>query len=291
VAVQRRDLDLITDPRARDLALADNRVGELDLEWDVDLLHQLKEEGVDLSRWWTDDEFAALLGSTTTVGQTDENAVVAPGPTTIRRGDLFRLGRHRVLCGDATVAADVARLLTGVSRPCLMITDPPYGVRNDPAWRHRRDPSQRTAVGRVANDDRADWTPAFTLFPGSIAYVWYAGLMAGTVADSLQAARFIVRSQIIWRKQHFAFGRGDYHWAHEPCWYAVRERGLWRGDRSQSTVWDVPNLNPLGGTRTGENAVTGHSTQKPVRLRSVSSCRMWRARSSARTTAGSSRPR
>lgn len=62
--------------------------------------------------------------------------------------------------------------------------------------------------------------------------------------------------------------RGDYHWQHEPCWYAVRrgQPSHWQGDRTQSTVWSVPNLNPLGGDRDGENAVTGHGTQKPVRL-------------------------
>ena len=76
------------------------------------------------------------------------------------------------------------------------------------------------------------------------------------------------RSQIIWRKQHFAMSRGHYHWQHEPAWYAVRggETAHWTGSRSQTTVWDVPNLNPHGGDRSGENAVTGHGTQKPVAL-------------------------
>jgi DNA modification methylase len=92
--------------------------------------------------------------------------------------------------------------------------------------------------------------------------------MASTVATSLETAGFALRSQIIWRKQHFALSRGDYHWSHEPAWYAVRtrHRGSWRGDRAQTTVWDVPNLNPMGGSRTGANAVTGHATQKPVGL-------------------------
>jgi DNA modification methylase len=80
------------------------------------------------------------------------------------------------------------------------------------------------------------------------------------------SAGFKLRSQIIWQKQHFALSRGDYHWAHEPAWYAVRGKGQWLGDRCQSTVWEVPNLNPIGGTRAAENAVTGHGTQKPVRL-------------------------
>ena len=266
VAVQRDDLDLASDPRARALAIADNRVAELDLEWDVDTLKQHQADGLDLSAFWTDTEFAALFGEQR-AGLTDENAVVAPGPTTIQRGDLFRLGRHRLLCGDATSAMDVTRVLDGFT-PMLMATDPPYGVSYDPAWRHRAMPSQRTAVGRVLNDDQSDWTPAFRLFPGNVAYVWHAALKAPTVAAALAGADFEIRSQIIWVKQHFALSRGHYHWAHEPAWYAVRKKAsnVWRGDRKQTTVWEVDNLNPVGGHRSAENAVTGHGTQKPVRL-------------------------
>jgi DNA modification methylase len=125
---------------------------------------------------------------------------------------------------------------------------------------------QRTAVGRVANDDRSDWTPAWQLFPGRVAYVWHAALKAPAVATDLEAAGFAIRSQIIWVKQHFALSRGDYHWGHEPAWYAVRGTGQWRGDRRQTTIWEVANLNAMGGTRTADNAVTGHGTQKPERL-------------------------
>lgn len=221
---------------------------------------------MDLSAWWTDAEFDTLMSAGATE-HPDENAVVAPGPTSIQLGDLFQLGRHRLLCADATSATAVTTVM-GDTTPLLMTTDPPYGVGYDPAWRHRCRPEQRTAVGRVLNDDRADWTTAFDLFTGPIAYVWHAGLHAVTVANNLIDAGFTLRSQIIWRKQHFALSRGDYHWGHEPAWYAVRKtkKQIWRGDRTQTTVWEVPNLNPMGGTRTGENAVTGHSTQKPVRL-------------------------
>jgi hypothetical protein len=265
IAVQRSDLDLEKDPRARDLAHADNRVAELDLDWNVDVLRALHESGMSLQPWWTDEEFAVLLRDHEEVNEERENAVLEPGPTKIKRGDLFQLGRHRVLCGDATSATDVTRVLNGMT-PLLMVTDPPYGINYNPAWRHRHRPSQRTAVGRVMNDDRADWAASFQLFPGRLAYVWHAGLLAGVVAESLTSAGFTLRSQIIWRKQHFALSRGHYHWAHEPCWYGVRQHGTWRGDRAQTTVWDVPNLNAMGGTRTGENAATGHGTQKPVRL-------------------------
>ena len=111
-----------------------------------------------------------------------------------------------------------------------------------------------------------DWSPAWALFPGDVVYVWHAGIYAGEVAASLFGTNFQIRGQIIWRKQHFAISRGAYHWQHEPCWYAVRKgkTAHWRGDRTQTTVWDVANLNPMGGNQ--EEAKTGHGTQKPVEL-------------------------
>jgi len=143
-----------------------------------------------------------------------------------------------------------------------MVTDPPYGVKYDPKWREKYDNFKRHAVGKVSNDDRADWKNAYSLFPGNIAYVWHGGLHATTVAENLTACGFALRAQIIWRKQHFVFSRGDYHWQHEPCWYAVKGTGSWTGDRKQATIWDIENLNPLGGN--SKEKATGHGTQKPV---------------------------
>lgn len=267
VVVQRTDLDLMHDPRARELALADNRVGELDLSWDPAMLKQHVAEGVKLSDLWFDEELEKLLGEGIRPGLTEDDRSVRPRATDIQTGDLFSLGPHRLLCGDATSARDVDRLFDG-AKPLVMLTDPPFGVRYDAAWRHRLDPSQRTAVGAVNHDDRVDWSAAYTLFQGDVAYVWHASTFAAEVASSLSAAGFAIRSQIIWAKQTFALSRGDYHFQHEPCWYAVR-RGRpshWQGSRTESTLWSVPNLNPMGGERTGENTPTGHSTQKPVRL-------------------------
>ena len=264
IAVQRTDLDLASDERAQAFAVSDNRTAELGLEWDEDVLRELDAAGVDLSAFWTAEEFDELVAEPTT-GQTDENAVVAPGPTDIVRGDLFALGRHRILCGDATVADDVARVLDGVS-PHLMVADPPYGVSYAPAWRHYAFPTQRTAVGEVTNDDRVDWTDAWRLFGGDVAYVWHAGLHGGTVASNLIAAGFDLRSQIVWVKDHFALSRGHYHWKHESSWYAVRHGATahWCGGRKESTVWEVPNLNPVGSPPSADDVVSGHSTQKPV---------------------------
>ena len=267
IAVQRDDLDLGADPRARALAIADNRISELDLSWDPAMLKRCEADGIDLSSFFTDEEFERLLGEGRSQGHTDENAAVAPRPTDIRRGDLFELGAHRLLCGDATNAEDVRHLL-GEAVPLLLVTDPPYGTHYDPAWRHRVDPSQRHSVGAVTNDDRIDWGDAFKLFRGDVAYIWHAGLFGGPVATALETSGFEIRSQIIWVKPTFVLSRGAYHWRHEPCFFAVRKGATahWRGDRTQDTVWEVPHLNPFGGDRSPDNAVTGHSTQKPVRV-------------------------
>lgn len=180
------------------------------------------------------------------------------------RGQLWQCGDHRVLCGDSTNAEDVARLLGGAV-PFIMVTDPPYGVEYDPHWRDEivGEFGQRAARGNgVANDDRVDWTPAYDLFPGDVAYVWHAGRFCGEVALSMVASRFDIRTQIIWMKQHFAISRGNYHWQHEPCWYGVRKghSSKWCGDRTQSTIWEIASLNPAGR----QEERVAHGTQKPV---------------------------
>jgi DNA modification methylase len=191
-------------------------------------------------------------------GECDPDDVPDPPAEPISRlGDLWILGEHRLLCGDATKAAEVARLL-GAENPHLMVTDPPYGVDYDPEWRKRAGfATNAKKLGKVANDDRADWREAWALFLGDVAYVWHAGLHAAEVQASLESVGFNVRSQVIWCKDRFALSRGHYHWHHEPCWYAVRDgsTGHWNGDRSQSTRWDIPAREDDG---------FGHGTQKPV---------------------------
>jgi hypothetical protein len=182
--------------------------------------------------------------------------------------DLWRCGPHRILCGDSTSAGDVGRLF-GDSKPDLMVTDPPYGVSYDPAWREEAGLGKQRQTGKVVNDDRVDWSEAYKLFNGNVAYVWHAGIYARESASSLVASGFVIRSQIIWAKQHFAMSRGDYHWQHEPCWYAVRkgQSANWRGGRKESTLWEVSNLNPFGAASTGnvtEDAVTSPTFAEKV---------------------------
>lgn len=250
----------VTPEQRLRLALADNRATELST-WDAGRLRELQTAAPEiLNKLWTDRELAeffACVRADPSDGLTDADAIPDARPTTIQRGDLFALGAHRLLCGDSTNAADVSRVVDG-ARPALMVTDPPYGVEYDPAWRARAGVNLNTQkLGAVTNDDRADWTDAWRLFPGEVAYVWHGGLKSSVVQTSLEQVGFAVRAQIIWAKDRLALSRGDYHWQHEPCWYAVREgaTGQRTDDRTQSTLWTIPARDDDGH---------GHGTQKPV---------------------------
>jgi DNA modification methylase len=250
-----------TDAQKRAYAIADNKL-TLNGGWDEELLglelEELEVLGFDLDLvGFTEGEREALAAQFTE-GLTDPDAVPdLPSDPITRAGDLWVLGRHRLLCGDSTSPEDTEKLLAGV-KPHLMITDPPYGVNYDPAWRKRAGVNLNARkLGKVANDDRADWREAWKLFPGSVAYVWHAGRHTSEVQQSLEASGFDMRSQIIWAKEGFALSRGHYHWQHEPCWYAVRGTAgtNWSGDRKQSTLWSI---------NAREDDGHGHGTQKPV---------------------------
>lgn len=256
----------------RAFRLADNRTAQ-EAEWDDAKLaleiEALIAEGGDVgSTGFNADEIARITAEVSAMldGADPDDVPPVPDEPTARPGDLYQVGRHRVLCGDATVATDVDRLLGGAI-PHLMVTDPPYGVEYDANWRNEAMPEKNDpnrwkdgagrATGAVLNDDRADWREAWALFPGDVVYVWHAGNKAHVVATSLIDNGFDIRAQIIWGKSQLVIGRGHYHPKHEPCWYAVRSgaTGHWVGDRKQTTLWDIDRP---------RKSDTGHSTQKPV---------------------------
>lgn len=254
----------LTDAQARAFRIADNKIA-LNAGWDDALLAaelaRLKEDGVDLEfLGFGEDELDLLLDGLNQDGASagEDEVPEPPVQAVTRPGDLWLLGPHRLLCGDATVATDVERLLDS-AHPHLMVTDPPYGVDYDPNWRNEAGVSATARTGRVSNDDRADWREAWALFPGDIGYIWHSGIRGRTVAESLEACGFNIRAQIVWAKSRLVLGRGDYHWQHEPCFYAVRKgaSGSWQGARDQSTLWTI-------GYGTEEDAATVHGTQKPV---------------------------
>ncbi len=215
-----------TPEQCRSFALLDNRV-PLNAAWDDEMLRieiaDLTGLGIDVGTLgFATRELDLLLGPI--VGAADPDDVPAlPVEAVTIVGDQWVLGGHRLLCGDATSAADVLTALGGET-PVLMVTDPPYGVEYDPEWRSNANRWAGSTVklgakafGKVSNDDNASWAPAWKLFPGDVAYVWHGGLRCIDQAESLEQVGFVIRSQIVWNKGRLVIGRGDYHWQHDSA--------------------------------------------------------------------------
>ena len=249
----------LSEAQRRAYVIADNKLA-LNAGWDDAMLAlELRDlQGMDFDLSLTGfeiDDIAALLGGldATPAGATDaEDVPPLQADAVTQPGDVWVLGKHRIMCGSSTIATDVAMLLGG-GVPHLMVTDPPYGVEYDPS----RTSDNPLKQGKVLNDDQSDWREAWALFPGDVAYVWHASMFTHTVLESLEACGFEHRAMIIWAKERFTLGRGHYHWQHEPAWYVVKKgaTGHWQGDRKQATLWSI---------NAREDAGHGHSTQKPI---------------------------
>ena len=253
----------LTDAQKRAYVIADNKLA-MNAGWDEKMLalefKDLQALDFDLALTGFDlgdiDELLAELDATPE-GNTDADETPAVQAEVVSQpGDIWLLGKHRIMCGDSTSADQVQKLLGG-GIPHLMVTDPPYGVEYDADWRNNAFRQSGCAVGKVLNDDRADWREAWALFPGEVAYVWHASSHSHTVADSLISCGFKLYSLIVWGKNQLVIGRGHYHQKHEPCWYAVKKGGTghWQGDRKQTTLWSIDKP---------QKSETGHSTQKPI---------------------------
>jgi DNA modification methylase len=257
----------LSEDQEREVAIKDNGAFG---EWDYELLANewsdlpLSDWGVDLPEDWKDVEPEETVDAEAQIDKAEElNKVWQVQP-----GDLWAIGEHRLLCGDSTKAEDVARVMGGV-RPILMVTDPPYGINYDASWRNDAaakgligQQKSTRAIGKIANDDRAEWGEVYKIADCDVLYVWHAGIKSNIVQDSIENAGYDVRAQIIWAKNNFAIGRGHYQPKHEPCFYAVKRgsAGAWVGGHSETTVWEIPkNL----------KNETGHATQKPLECMAI----------------------
>ena len=276
IAVQRTDLD-IKSKRGKGLALSDNRVAEVNLEWSPEILKELNESGVDLSEMWSAKELEEILGPTELEEAPEpklDQAAELQKKWSTERGQIWQIGKHRLMCGDCTVEADVTRLM-GKERAGLMNTDPPYGV----AYANDERPNPGVAKPRVANDTFKDdelqsflessfrIASARALVENAAWYLWHAHLTQGFfAAAAAAAAHVILHRQIIWVKPVLLLGRGQYHWKHEPCFmgwvegHQPPDYGLGAGERTQTTVWEVDSVTHA------EREAFGHSTPKPVEL-------------------------
>jgi DNA modification methylase len=289
----------LSDAQKRAYRIADNRTNE-ETDWAKDLLtvelSALRDLTYDLSL--TAFDLDDLLGYLPATGLTDEDAVLEPLAHAVSSsGDLWLLGEHRVLCGDATSPDAVTRLL-GDRKPLLMVTDPPYGIELDLEWRDRAGLStapgqKRTAASKAAakanpqyaaepsymrhrteghtettisGDTRADWSEAFALVPTlEVAYVWHASKFTREVLDGLLRIGFLHHQQIIWDKGRAVLTRTHYWFQHEPCWYVRKKNAPWYGKPGEnSSVWDSPSPKFIMGRSDEEKF--DHPTQKPVAL-------------------------
>jgi DNA modification methylase len=173
----------------------------------------------------------------------------------------------------------VVRLL-GERKPCLLATDPPYGIGLDSEWRDRAglnghgpaEPSymKRRSEGHhettISGDTRADWSDAFALVPSlDIAYVWHASVFTREVLDGLLRIGFLYPQQIIWNKGRTVLTRTHYWYQHEPCWYVRKKNAPWFGKAGEnSTIWDAESPKFIMGGSDEEKF--DHPTQKPVEL-------------------------
>jgi DNA modification methylase len=258
------NVEAMDDATAKGYMLADNRTSDLG-DYDYNLLAAMLAEeeaaGNLLATGYDADDIAALLRA---VGRTDErdpDAVPDLPPEAevyVQQGDLWALERHYLLVGDATDPHAVARL-TGEAPVDLVVTDPPYGVSYV---------GGTAAHLTIANDDLdaagtralvADALRLAPLCPGGAFYVMApAGPLHLAFLLALADAGLTLHQTLIWVKGSFVLGHGDYHYRHEPILYGWRDGGrhLFRGDRTQDTVWEIP--------RPARSEL--HPTMKPVEL-------------------------
>jgi DNA modification methylase len=243
-----------TEAQKKAYTIADNQLA-LNAAWNLEALstelHGLEELRFDLGLLGFDDLAGLMVDKTTGLTDPDEAPEPPVNPASVL-GDVWLLGRHRLVCGDATSADDVAKALNGVT-PHLMVTDPPYGVEFDPTW--RKGSEKRTYMGDMP-DREGIWREAWTLFPGDVVYIWHAAKWMAPLIQCLDEVGFDLRSQIIWNKMRFIIGRGNYSYNHDPCFYGVRKgrTAHWTGSNNQPTVWDIQH----------RLSYTNHGAQKPV---------------------------
>jgi DNA modification methylase len=270
-----------TDAQVKAFRLLVNRSVDW-AKWDEDLLAlEFQEiEGLGLELGLTGFDVAEIDDILEQSGPDPDDAVPLPPQLAVSQpGDLWVLGEHRVLCGDATSAESIERLLAG-RRPKLLVTDPPYGIELDSEWRDRAglnkhgaaEPSylkQRTEGHRntsISCDTRADWSEAFALVPSlEVGYVWHASKFTCEVLDGLLGIGFVHHQQIIWNKGRTVLTRTHYLFQHEPCWYVRKKNAAWYGKAGKnSTIWDSPSPKfIMGGSQEDK---FDHPTQKPMEL-------------------------
>ena len=259
-------LGYLTETQKKAYVIADNKLA-LNSGWDEELLAleiaDLKDEDFDISLLgFSDDELADLADQIAeeVEGLTDEDAVPeTPEEPITKPGDIWVLGKHRLMCGDSTSMDHLERLCEGQAVD-MWLTDPPYNVAYEGGTKEKL---------TIQNDSMGDeqfrqflrdaYVAADTVMkPGAVFYIWYADVETYNFVGAVRDAGWKMSQILVWKKSSLILGRKDYHFRHEPCLYGWKEGAahLWAADRKQTTIleFDKPSRN-------GE-----HPTMKPVAL-------------------------
>lgn len=246
----------LTEEQKKKYRILDNKTNEL-AEWDFDLLEE-EIDGLDFDGF----DFGFDFNS----GEDDAEIIEDEVPEvneeiepTVKLGDIWQLGRHRLMCGDSTDAGTVALLMDG-KQADLFLTDPPYNV----AYEGKTKDALTIENDKMESDKFREFlTSAFTaavsvLKEGGGFYIWFASREHCNFETALNDSGLEVRQELIWKKNSMVLGRQDYQWKHEPCLYGWKDGAShnWYSDRCQTTIleFDKP-------TRSAD-----HPTMKPVEL-------------------------
>ena len=255
----------LTEAQVKAFRLADNRVSEY-ATWNDELLaiefEELQDLDFDLSLTGFEElEIESLLNEDESDNEVFEDGyeVELPKEPKAKQGDIYRLGRHFLMCGDSTSVEDVEKLTNG-AKIDLLITDPPYNVAYEGGTKDKL-----TIKNDCMDNDsfRAFLTNAFfaadnVMKSGAVFYIWHADSEGYNFRGACNDINWKVRQCLIWNKSSMVMGRQDYQWKHEPCLYGWKDGAghLWASDRKQTTV-----LNFDKPVRNGE-----HPTMKPIAL-------------------------
>lgn len=252
--------DDLTNEQIKAFRLADNKVAEL-AEWDF---AKLDEELATLCEFGMERfGFEPLeFEEEQTIEEDEVPEVDEESEPITKLGDIWQLGRHRLLCGDSTEAETIKAFLKE-EKADLFITDPPYNV------------DYQGAAGKIQNDSMADetfkafLTDAFAsadgvMKAGAVFYIWHADSEGYNFRGACGSVEWKVRQCLIWAKNSFVLGRQDYHWKHEPCLYGWKDGAshYWGNDRAQTTILEFDRP-----TKSVE-----HPTMKPVQLFAYQIC-------------------
>ena len=255
----------LTEAQKKAYILADNRL-PMDAGWDNDLLkieiESLQGEGFDIALTGFDEKELADLFAADNEAQEDGFDVdeELSKPCFSQAGDVWHLGKHRVICGDSTKQDTYAALL-GDDKVNLVCTDPPYLVKLN------------STSGTIKNDDLNDeeglkfLKGAFSCMHDSMAkdasiYVFYATAKARVFHDAFEDSGFRVGAGLVWKKDRLVLTRTDWKYIHEPIIFGWRKDGRhrWYGDQKQTTVFEFARI------KNSKNDGCGHPSSKPVPL-------------------------